>query len=255
MPFDPDTTLGGRQDRFPSTRHSVLVAAASTEPALRREALASVIEAYWKPVYKYVRLQWRKSNEEAKDLTQGFFASMLERELLERYDASRAAFRTYLRTCVDGYVLHQAEAASRLKRGGGQQIVSLDFESAERELVHQWTGAHTSMEEYFHREWQRHLFSLAIEDLRRHCEATGKQVRFRLFEQYDLSDAPAGDRLSYDELAREHQLPVTTVTNHLAWARRELRRLLLDRLGAITGGDREFRQEARLLLGGKPGKR
>jgi RNA polymerase sigma factor (sigma-70 family) len=255
MPFDPDTTLGGRHDRFPSTRRSVLIAASSGEPALRQEALAAVIDAYWKPVYKYVRLQWRKSNDDAKDLTQGFFASMLERELLERYDASRAAFRTYLRTCVDGYVLHQAEAASRLKRGGGHQIVPLDFDSAERELANQSAQGQVSMEEYFHREWQRHLFSLAIEDLRRQCEAAGKRVHFRLFEEYDLSDAPAGERATYDQLAHEHQLPVTTVTNHLSWARRELRRLLLDRLAAITGGDRDFRHEARLLLGGSAGKR
>jgi RNA polymerase sigma factor (sigma-70 family) len=246
MPFDPDTTLGGRHDRFPSTRRSILADASSPEPALRREALSAVIESYWKPLYKYIRLQWRKSNDEAKDLTQGFFASLIDRGLLERYDPARAAFRTYLRTCVDGYVLHEAEAASRLKRGGGHRIVSLDFDSAERELALQ-APSQTPMEEFFHREWQRHLFSLAIDDLRRHCESTGKGTHFQLFQQYDLADGP--ERPTYDDLARAHELPATTVTNYLAWARRELRRLLLDRLSAITSGDNELRREARSLLG------
>jgi RNA polymerase sigma factor (sigma-70 family) len=247
MAYDSDTGLGGRRDRFPSTRQSVLAAASTGSAGLRREALETVIESYWKPVYKYVRIHWRKSNEEAKDLTQGFFASLLERGLIERYDLARAAFRTYLRMCVDGYVSHEHEAELRLKRGGAARFVQLDFEQAERELS---LGAgQTSMEDLFHREWQRHLFSLAIDDLREHCIATSRLVPFRLFEQYDLSDAPGGARPTYDQLAREHGLPVTTVTNHLAWARRELRRLVLERLAAITSGDREFRREARSLLG------
>jgi RNA polymerase sigma factor (sigma-70 family) len=250
MPFDPDTTLGGRRDRFPSTRHSVLDAVSSSEQAHRTQAFSSLVEAYWKPVYKYIRLQWKKSNEEAKDLTQGFFTHLLEAGLIERYDASRAAFRTYLRTCTDSFVLHDAEAASRLKRGGTAHHVTLDFPSAEQELAAITAQPSMSMEEFFYREWQRRLFELAIADLRALCESTSKSVRFRIFEQYDLSGASvdAAGRPSYEELAREHQLPVTTITNHLAWARRELRRLLLDRLAKITAGNREFQREARTLL-------
>jgi len=226
MPFDPDTKLGGAGGRFPSTRRTILVTACSGPVGLRQEALSWVIEAYWKPVYKYVRLQWHKSNDQAKDLTQGFFTSLLERGLIERYDASQAAFRTYLRTCVDGFVSNQAQAESRLKRGGDHRFVSLDFESAERELAAGAMQPHLSMEEFFHREWQRHLFSLSIEDLRRYSHDAGKQIHFELFQKYDLSDP----RPTYDQLAMEYGLPATTVTNHLAWARKQLRRLLLERL-------------------------
>ena len=245
MTFDPDTALGGRQDRFPTTRQSVLRAAASGESGLRSEAFSVVVTAYWKPVYKYVRVRWRKSNDQAKDLTQEFFAGLLDRNALERYDPARAAFRTYLRTCVDNFLRDHLESAGRLKRGGGIAHVSLDFESAERELAMQAEDARASMEDFFEREWQRHLFALGIEDLRERCRAEGKQIRFDLFARYDLAD---GDRPSYEALAREHGLPVTTVTNHLAWARRELRRLVLDRLAAITGSDGELRREARRLL-------
>jgi RNA polymerase sigma factor (sigma-70 family) len=246
LAFDPDTAMGGPHDRFPSTRQSVLAAASAGAPGIRREALAAVIEAYWKPLYKYIRLQWRKSNEEAKDLTQAFFTLLLERDLIQRYDSSRAAFRTYLRTCVDSFVSHRAEADSRLKRGGEYRIVPLDFDAAECELAAGAAQPQLSMEELFHREWQRHLFSLAIEDLRLHCDAVGKRTQFQLFEKYDLSDSP---RPTYQQLAHDHGVPATTVTNYLAWARKELRRLLLERLAAITSGDSEFRREARALLG------
>jgi len=230
MHFDPDTKHGGSRDRFPSTRRSILATASSGSPELRQEVLSWMVEAYWKPVYKYIRLQWHKSNDEAKDLTQGFFASLLERELIERYDASQAAFRTYIRTCVDGFVSHQAESDSRLKRGGKYQFVPLDFELAERELASAAMQPQLSMEEFFHREWQRHMFSLAVEDLRRHSHDTGKQTHFELFQAYDLSDSPGGERPTYEKLAQEHGLAATTVTNYLAWARKELRRLLMERL-------------------------
>ena len=83
-------------------------------------------------------------------------------------------------------------------------------------------------EEIFHREWQRQMLALAVEDLRNFCDQTGRAVRYELFAAYDLAEEP---RPSYDELASAHGLPVTSVTNHLAWARRELRRLLEARLG------------------------
>ena len=249
MGLEPDTGMGGRGGRFPSTRRSVILAAGAGDWEVRREALGAVIEAYWKPVYKYIRLQWRKSNEEAKDLAQGFFASLLERGLVGRYDENRASFRTYLRTCVDGYVMHEAESEGRLKRGGGQEFVALDFESAEQEMRIRPAGPRESMEDFFYREWQRQMFALAVEDLRRQCEAAGKQVHFRLFEQYDLADSPAGERPTYEQLGAEHGIPATSVTNYLAWARRELRRLLLERLGEITAGATDFQREARSLLG------
>ena len=74
---DPDTDIGGPDWRFPVTRRSVVLATASPDPAVRSQAFTAIIEAYWKPVYKYIRLRWGKDNEEAKDLTQEFFARLL----------------------------------------------------------------------------------------------------------------------------------------------------------------------------------
>jgi hypothetical protein len=77
-----------------------------------------------------------------------------------------------------------------------------------------------------------------------------KGVAFSLFERYDLKEADSDKPITYDQLAREFNVPVTQVTNHLAYARREFRRIVLDKIRAATGSDEEFRAEARQLLGG-----
>ena len=111
--------------------------------------------------------------------------------------------------------------------------------------------ASESAEEYFDKEWIRSLFSMAVETLRVLCRERDKAVHFRLFERYDLDDEP-GKRPSYEELARDHGLSASTVTNHLAYARREFRRIVLDKLREVTATDEEFRDEARRVLGVEP---
>jgi RNA polymerase sigma factor (sigma-70 family) len=250
--MDKDTDIGGPRARFPATRHSVVEGVGSPDAEVRRHAFEALVAAYWKPVYKYVRIKWGEGNEDAKDLTQDFFALALEKGFFERYEPSRARFRTYLRTCLDGFVSNQRKAANRLKRGGGMETLSLDFEDAEGELRPYEIPDGLDMEAYFHREWLRHLFALAVDALRRRCETSGKVVQFRLFERYDLEGPDAPERITYAQLALELGLPVTQVTNHLAWARRELRAILLEKLREVTGSDDEFHAEVRLAFGVEP---
>jgi RNA polymerase sigma factor (sigma-70 family) len=211
--YEPDTALGGKQHDFPATRPSLVAAAAHS-----RDAVGEIVALYWKPAYKHVRIRWRRSNEEAKDLVQGFFTALLERNLISGFDPAKGRLRTWLRACLDHFVQKQDESASRLKRGGGVAM-EFDFDAAERELA----STAPSPEDVFLREWEREIFERAIADLR----ALGHDTRFRIFEQYDLADEP---RPSYQDLAAAHAIPVTTVTNHLAWARRELRRLVRERM-------------------------
>ena len=196
----------------------------------------ALLEIYWQPCYRYVRLRFQRPHEEAEDLVQGFFTALLEQELLSGYDSARGAFRSYLRACLDHFVLKDHRDTTREKRGGGK-TVALDTQDA--------AGDGGTPEEIFYREWQRNLFSLAIEDLRQLCEETGRQVRFEIFAAYDLAEEPRPD---YAELAAAHSLLVTKVTNHLAWARRELRRLIEQRVASVTPGESERRRELRLLL-------
>ena len=113
---DADTAIGGNRDRFPSTQLSLIEAAAG-EPL----ALEQVAALYWKPVYKFIRHKFGKSNEEAKDLTQGFFASALERDFFQRFDPAKAGFRTYLRLAVERFASTRHQAETRQKRGGGRR--------------------------------------------------------------------------------------------------------------------------------------
>ena len=229
--MDAHTAIGGPQGHFPSTQISLLDAAAT---GLAADALDRVIALYWKPVYCFIRLKFRKDNEDAKDLTQAFFTAALERDFIARFDPGKASFRTYLRMAVERFAANEHAAASRQKRGGDVHFEPLDEQAAA-------TG---SLEQTFEREWQRQLFSLAIDDLRAHCEESGKHTQFELFEAYDLA---SDVRPSYRELAVRFELPETSVTNHLAWARRMLREFVAERLRGTTSGARELHEEMRRL--------
>lgn len=246
--MSPDTPAGS-PGRFPATRRSVLLAARDEDPEVRRAAFGTLVESYWKPVYKYLRAQGQVDAEDAQDLTQAFFAQALEKGTFGRYDPDKARFRTFLRLCLDGFVANERKAAGRLKRGGGTAPLSLDFEGAEQELARQGVAETLGPEEYFHREWVRALFARAVEALRERCEGTGRGLRFILFERYDLEGSDGGDRPTYAALAAEHGVTPEKVTNELSAARRELRAIVLETLRELTGSEAELRAEAREVLG------
>lgn len=235
---------------FPTTQHSLVEAVGSPDPALRQQALDTLIAAYWRPAYLHLRLKWGHDRESAEDLTQEFFARTLDGGFFDRFDAGKARFRTFLRTAIDHLAANQRRDLARQKRGGAATHLSLDFEGAEEAI-----GASTAgddPDERFHREWMRSLFAMAVEALRIECETLGHQQRYELFRRADLDPADADERPSYKELATMFDLPVTQVTNHLAWARRAFRRLVLERLRLLCGSESEFRAEARELFGVDP---
>jgi hypothetical protein len=103
-----------------------------------------------------------------------------------------------------------------------------------------------SLEEFFEKEWVRSLFALAVEDLRSLCTARDRARTFRLFEAYDLD---GNKSISYEKLSEEYAISVSDVTNALAWARREFRRIALERLRELCGSQEEFQREARAAFG------
>jgi len=247
----PDEIQTQAHDKFPPTRWSVLEAARSNDPTQRERALETLFAAYWKPVYKYVRLRWNQQAEDAQDLTQGFFVELLERNLRLRYDPAKSRLRSYLRLCVDSFVINETKAAHRQKRGGNISHLALDFDAAEGELRDAAIDvasipSHASLEEFFEKEWIRSLFTLAVEDLRQLCDARGRPATFQIFEQYDLD---SDENVSYDQLAAKYAFPITDVTNALSWARREFRKIALDRLREICGSYEEFQREVLAVFG------
>src|SRR5579864_6878960 len=113
---------------FPATRHSIIAAIQGVDSAEKSRGLDAITAAYWKPVYKHLRLRWNLSSADAQDLTQEFFTRLIEKDFLSGYDASKGRLRTFLRTCADKLFLKQSRDAHRAKRGGASPNVHLDFD-------------------------------------------------------------------------------------------------------------------------------
>lgn len=240
---------GERGSLFPATRWSAVVGARSPDAEERSRSVARLVEAYWKPAYRYLRVRWRADDEEAQDLVQGFLAQALEKDLFARYDPDRAAFRTWLRLVIDGHVGNERKAARRHKRGGSVTHVPLDFAGADQEMRGVEPEVPDDVDAFFEREWIRHLFALAVGDLRK--QSAGKPAAFAAFELHDLAP-DAENRPSYAGVAAELGVPVTTVTNWLHQMRRAFRSAVLTRLRELCVDEAEFRREARGILGEAP---
>ena len=210
--------------------------------------MGTLIQVYWRPVYGYLRLRWRREPADAEDLTQEFFFRALEGNFFGKYDPALARFRTFLRTCVDGFTANMDRAAGRMKRGGGSLFLSLDFDLAESELTDLSLQGEAAMDRYFHDEWVKSVITLAVSALKDHCEARGKTMAFAVFSRYDMHSEES-DRPTYQVVADQLHQPVTQVTNLLAYARKEFRRIVLEMLRGLTSSDEEFRSEAQALLG------
>lgn len=232
---------------FPQTRRTLVDAMRGDDAQARSVAFSALVEAYWKPVYKYVRLRHGLAREDAEDLTQAFFGSAFERGVLASFDSTRARFRTFLRVALDRLTINRQSAARAWKRGGGATPLSLDFAGAEREVGAREPIADPDAEPFFEREWRRALVESAISRLRDDCERQGRDRRFALFHRLELAGADPAP--SYADLAREHGIELHTVTNELAAARREFRRIVIERLRELTTDEEEFRDELRALLG------
>ena len=224
----------------------------SADPDTRREAYNALVRHYWRPVYTYIRLRWHSDVADAQDLTQEFFARAFEKDYLEKYDPERARFRTFVRTCLDGFVANQRQSAGRLKRGGGVTFEPLDFASVDAQVARRAADEIADPELWFRQEWIRSLFASAVDDLRARSEGTSRAVACRLFERYDIDGPDEAERPTYASLAREFGLSGADVTNQLAWARRTFRDIVLTTLKTYCTTDEEFRAEARDLLGISP---
>lgn len=223
---------------FPTTRTSLLTALRSADSEERSRAFDTLVTVYWRPLYKYARTRDGRASHDAEDLTQSFLTRVLERDSLASFDPAKASFRTFLRLLFDRHMTNAWKAGARLKRGGLQ--ATFDVAEAEAEIARE-SNAAVNPEEEFEREWVRSIFSLAVDRLR-----TARPEWFAIFEAYDLQENP---QLSYRDLAERFDIAETTVTNRLAAMRTQFRAIVLDILREATASEREFRSEARALLG------
>lgn len=237
---------GDPNSHFPTTRFSAVKGIRNADVETRRRSWDALFAVYWRPSYKYVRIRWKLDPEQAQDAIQSFFLTAFEKQYLADFDPSIARFRTYLRICIDRYVMKERQASERLKRGGDFEHLSLDFASADSELSRVAASAIEQPDQLFDQEWVRSILVLSIHKFKASCSEQEKEVYFKLFEKYDLGDDVS---LTYAQLGEQFALSVETVTNYLAWARRQFRQTVLETIAELTGNEEEYREEVLAVLG------
>ncbi len=236
----------GRVLMFPATRQSVLERLRSDDADVRRAAFGDVAAGYWRPSYHYLRLHFHLAPDEAEDIVQGFFTTAFQKHYLERYDPAKARFRTFLRTCLDRFVLNDRRAARAGRRGGAVTVLSLDFPEAEREVERLASSDLDDLDRFFRDETIRALFARTIDAMRTAFAADDRRLVFEVFALHDLQPGPD---VTYARVGAELGLTTAQVTNYLHLARKRFRELALTHLRSVVGTEDEFRAEARDLFG------
>ena len=174
----------------------MLAAGAGAAPALEE-----ICRAYWYPLYAYARRHGRQP-EDAKDLVQGFYARLLERNLLGAADPERGRFRSFMLTCFGNYMLNELEKASALKRGGERVALSLDHDDPEVRFALEPSHGATP-ERIFERDWALALLAGVLARLRAGYRERGRENRFDALKEY-LTQPGRGS--SYAETARRLEM-------------------------------------------------
>jgi len=196
---------------FATTRWSVVLGAQSHATG-RREALEQLCSTYWLPVYGYLRRHGRPQHE-AEDLTQGFFASLLESDFLDRADPERGRFRGFLVGALRNFLGTTAERAGARKRGGGVTFVDWSSVDAEGECARA-IPAQADPAEAYEISWARALMNRALNRLGAEYTAAGKVRQFEVLKPFLSLAATRGD---YARVAAELGATRTTVA---VWAHR-----------------------------------
>jgi RNA polymerase sigma-70 factor (ECF subfamily) len=161
---------------FTTTRWSLIVRAAKADDPESDAALATLCQAYWYPVYAYVRRRVSDVHQ-AQDLTQSFFARLLEQGTIARADPDRGRFRAFLLTACKRFLVNEWEQAHTAKRGGGKRLLSLDFDLGESKYAVEAVDTLTP-ERVYEQQWAITLLARVLDQLQAECAARGKQAQF-----------------------------------------------------------------------------
>lgn len=170
------TSVWASPGQFPSTRWSRVIRAGDPAAPLARESLAELCDAYWYPLYAYIRSRGY-APEPARDLTQDFFVRVLEKGLLAEADPARGRFRSFLRTVCAHFLANRRDWEHARKRGGGRAVVSIDPVDAEGCYALEMADGLTP-ERIFDRTWALTVLRRVLEKLGREYDEAGKAATF-----------------------------------------------------------------------------
>lgn len=213
---------------FRTTHWSVVLAARHAPTQESTAALETLARTYWMPLYAFIR---RRGTEpaEAQDLTQGFFARLLEKDWLMSADSERGRFRTFLLTALTRFLSDEYDRATALKRGGGATVLSLDFETAEERLSMEPSDERTP-EQAFDRAWAEAVLERVLLRLAAEFDDGGRGGRFAVLKPFLTGDAPDG---SYREAAAKLGLSEAAVKSGIHRLRRRYGELIREEI-ALT---------------------
>ena len=206
-------------------------------------ALSELCRNYWFPVYAYLRRKGY-SKQEAEDLTQGFFAHLLEKRSYAAADPDRGRFRAFLVTALKNFVHNARDREKALKRGGGVKLIELDAGKGEERYALA-AGEQLDESALFDREWALSVVNQALDRLQKEYVAEGREA---LFEHLRNGLVPSGPQRSQAELALSLNLSEEAVKSALQRLRKRYRWLLRDEIAHTTVRAQDVDAEIRYLL-------
>lgn len=231
------------RDVFTTTRWSIIQAAKQSQSDEAREAMEMLCRTYWLPLYAFARRQGN-SPQDAEDLTQGFFSKVIEKEYLVSVDRSKGRFRSFLLASLRHYMLDEHKRATRVKRGGGREILSLDTEYAEERLAFD-ESEQESPEAVFDRQWALTVTQTALETLENDYQRSGKAAVFDALRPLLRGDA---DALSYEGAARSLGLTENAFRVSLSRLRQRYRTGLREVIAQTVAHPKDIDDEMRHLF-------
>jgi RNA polymerase sigma-70 factor (ECF subfamily) len=229
--------------QFDTTRWSLVLSAAHRSSAESDAALETLCRAYWYPLYVYARRRGY-SSEDASDLTQEFFARLLEKRLVASADRSTGRFRSFLLASLKHFLANEWDKARAQRRGGGHAPISIDARAAEGsyrlEPAHDLTA-----ERIYERRWALTLLEQVLRRLRAEYVGSGKED---LFESLKAALIEPGQAASYRELGHILGMSEGAVKVAVHRLRRRYRDLLVDEIAETVASRSDVDEELRTLL-------
>ena len=229
--------------KFETTHWSVVLAAGHCSSSDSQRALAELCEKYWYPLYAYVRRRV-PDVQEAQDLTQAFFAKLLDKNYIADADPERGKFRTFLLSSLGHFLANEWDKARAQKRGGDRVHFSLDFDDGERRFSQEPTTQVTA-ERVYDRQWGLTLLSRVLGRLRGEYAAAGKGPVFAGLEQYIT---PSEHKASYADAGERLQMSEDTVKVAVHRLRRRYGELLRAEIAQTVANPGDVDQEIRGLF-------
>ena len=240
MPNPSDTS---RHKQFASTHWSLVLDAGRDSSPTSEQALAALCETYWYPLYAFVRRQGYESSD-AQDLTQGFFARLLEKRDLASVNRDKGRFRSFLLASLKHFVINEWDKARAVKRGGGQPQLSLEFDAAESRYSIEPRHGQTA-EAIFDREWALTLLEQVRARLAAEHTSDERRPQYEQLHVYLTGETAVS---AYREVGERLGLTEGAVKVAVHRLRVRFRELLREQISHTVATEAEIDDEIRALF-------